>query len=232
MSRALLGLLTALLLLLATAPAQAVPVLAEADGTELAETLQTATAAQGVCYGWNVVVDDQGGIESGEDVGSDKGAGTPVDRSCPKWVELQGGIQYTCESCESEDSSAITVEANFDGAPTATDLSELGFSGDQLLQEDSDVVLSNMVGALPLITASNGAAPAVPAPSAADAPKQAPGDVPTGTPSTPDWLREHWLALAFFLVLALGGLVWLVRLAQDDRVSRRAGPSPFTPREQ
>lgn len=230
MSRALPALLAALLLLVLVPAAHAVPVLAEADATELAETLQTATAAQDVCYGWAVAVTDQGGPESGEDVGSDKGVGTRVDRSCAKWVELQASVLYTCETCEGEDASDIVVESNFEGAPTEADLVELGFAGGDLIRDDNDVVLTNMVGALPLVTASNGAAPPVPAPSGADAPQPAAGDGPTGAPSTPDWLRENWLSLAFFLVLALGGLVWLIRLAQDDRQARRARPTPSTPR--
>lgn len=229
MSRSWLGLLAALVVLLAAVPsAHAVPVLAEADATDLAETLAAATAAQDVCYGWAVSVDDQSGPESGQDVGSDKGAGVPVDRACPKWVELQGAIQFTCETCESEDSSAIAIESNVEGAPTPSDLEALGFSGADLIKDSNDVVLTNMVGALPLVTASNGAAPPVPGPTGADAPQPAAGDVPTGTPSTPDWLRENWLALTFFLVLALSGLVWLVRLRLDDRQARRARPTSVT----
>lgn len=233
MSRTLLALLSTLLIMVAAAPsAQALPVLAEADGVDLAETLKAATAAQGVCYGWNVSVSDQSGGPSGIDAGSDKGPNVPVDRSCAKYVELQAAISFTCESCESEDSSGIRVDANFEGAPTEAGLQELGFSGADLIKDDNDTVLINMVGALPLVTASNGAAPAVPQPTGADAVKPAAGDVPTGAPSAPDWLRENWLALVFFLALALGGLVWFVRLVRDDRATRRAGPSSFTPREQ
>jgi hypothetical protein len=232
-SRALLGVLVALALLLTLAPgARALPVLAEGDATELAQSLATATKAQGVCYGWNVEVSDSTyGAPTGPDIGSDKGVGVPVDPACPKYVELQGRITFTCESCEAEDSSAIQVVSNMPNAPTAADLEDLGFSGADLIGDTNDVLLTNMVGALPLVTASKGAAAPVPvaAPTAADEP--AAGDAPTGAPSTPDWLRENWAVLAFFLVLSVAGLVWLVRMTLSERAERARTPS-LTPREQ
>lgn len=220
-------------LLLAGAPAaQALPVLEEADAAELAQSLADATEAQGVCYGWTVQVLDQSGGPSGVDVGSDKGAGQIVDRgSCAKWVELQGAIDFTCDSCESEDDSDVQLESNFAGAPTRADLEDLGFSGGDLKNDDNDTVLSNMVGALPLITASNGAAKPVPGLDAAEADKPAAGDVPTGTPSTPDWLRENWLALVFFALLAGGGVWWLLRLRRAAAWNERTGFSPLIPPE-
>lgn len=213
----LAGLVAMLLTAVAAPVAQALPVLADADAADLAATLATATKAQGVCYGWAVSVNDSSGGPTGVDAGSDKGAGMRVDQSCPKWVELQGSVDFTCESCESEDSAGATVVANFPGAPTTADLSALGFTGSRLTADDNDVVLTNMVGALPLVTASNGAAAAVPtaAPEAADTPGA--GDVATGTPSTPDWLREHWLGLAFFVLLIGGGTLWLISLLSAGR---------------
>lgn len=227
-----LAFVAALGLAFSAAPAaQALPVLEEADAAELAQALADATEAQGgVCYGWAVQVADGSGGPSGLDVGSDKGPGVPVDRAiCPKYVELQAGIEFTCESCESEDSSNLLIDANFAGAPTKDDLDDLGFSGGDLTRDDNDVVLTNMVGALPLVTASNGAAAPVPGPDEAEADKPAAGDVPTGTPSTPDWLREHWLALVFFGLLAGGGVAWLVRLRSADRLT---GSDISTPGEQ
>lgn len=226
-----LAFVAALGLSFSAAPAaQALPVLENADAAELAQALADATEAQGVCYGWAVQVADGSGGPSGLDVGSDKGPGVPVDRAvCPKYVELQAGIEFTCESCESEDSSNVLIDANFAGAPTKDDLDDLGFSGGDLTQDDNDVVLTNMVGALPLVAASNGAATPVPGLDEAEADKPAAGDVPTGTPSTPDWLREHWLALVAFLLLAGGGAVWLVRLRRADRL---AGPRRSIPSEQ
>lgn len=222
-------LVAALGLAVVIAPAaQALPVLEDADAAELAQVLADATEAQGVCYGWAVQVADGSGGPSGADVGSDKGPGVVVDRAaCPKYVELQGGIEFTCDSCESENSSNIVIDANFAGAPTKGDLEEIGFSGGDLTHDDNDVVLTNMVGALPLVTASNGAAMPVPGLEPAEADKPAAGDVPTGTPSTPDWLRESGPALVVFLLLAGGGTVWLVRLR-----ARRSDSELFTPHDQ
>jgi len=210
--------------------AQALPVLAEADAVELAQSLADATEAQGVCYGWAVRVEDQSGGPSGEDVGSDKGPGVPVDvAACARYVELEAVINYTCETCESEDGASLGIDANFAGAPTEDDLDDLGFSDGSLIDDDNDTVLSNMVGALPLITASNGAAAPVPALDAAEAERPAAGDVPTGTPSTPDWLRDNWLALAFFALLLGGGVWWLVRLRHAEASSARTGVSRAAP---
>jgi len=226
----LIALLAALGLAVLIAPAaQALPVLEDADAAELAQVLADATEAQGVCYGWAVQVVDGSGGPSGVDAGSDKGPGVAVDRAaCVKYVELQGGIEFTCDSCESEDSSNVLIDANFPGAPTKGDLEELGFSGGDLTNDDNDVVLTNMVGALPLITASDGAATPVPGPDAAEADQPAAGDAPTGTPSMPDWLRESGPALVVFLLLAGGGAVWLVRLraGRSDRRPEPDGPDP------
>lgn len=224
----LIALIAAFGLAIIIAPAaQARPVLEDADSDELAQVLADATEAQGVCYGWVVQVVDGSGGPSGVDAGSDKGPGAPVGFACPKYVELQAGIEFTCDSCESEDSANLRINANFAGAPTTGDLEELGFSGDDLTHDDNDVVLTNMVGALPLITASNGAAMPVPGLDPAEADKPAAGDVPTGTPSTPDWLRETGPRLVVFLLLAGGGAVWLVRLR-----ARRSDSERFIPHEQ
>ncbi len=233
MTRALLAVVAALALAVISAPsAHAIPVLEEADAAELAQSLADATEAQGVCYGWAVSVFDASGGPSGEDVGSDRGAGQVVDRgSCAKWVQLRGAIEFTCESCESEDGSEIQLESNFAGAPTRADLEDLGLSGGDLKNDDNDTVLSNMVGALPLITASNGAAKPVPGLDAAEADKPAAGDVPTGTPSTPDWLRDNWLALVFFALLGGGGVWWLLRLRRAAAWNSHTGFSPSTPPE-
>ncbi len=225
----LTALLTCVLLVAAVPAAQAVPVLDAADAAELAAVLADAGEAQGVCYGWSVLVNDQGGGGSGQDLGSNRGVGEIVDLACPRQVTLSGTVEYTCGSCEAEDSASISVDANFEGAPTVADLEALGFSADDLLADDNDIALINMVGALPLITASNGAAPPVSGPMAAEADKPAPGDGPTGTPSTPDWLRDSWLGLVFFGMLFGGGVIWLVRLRRAEASNQRTGFSPSTP---
>lgn len=226
MSVARATLLALLLGLLLAAPAGAVPILDDADATELAATLAKARAAQGVCYGWVVDVEDQSGVEGGQDLGADTGAGEAVDTNCPKWVELQGSVTYTCESCESEDSAGIRVESNFGGAPTDADLEGLGLVADDLTGDNGDVVLTNMVGALPLITASNGAAAPVPVATGADVDEPAPGDAPTGAPSTPDWLRESGAVIVFLGLLIGGGVYLLIRDRRAKRTGASARPTP------
>ncbi len=66
---------------------------------------------------------------------------------------------------------------------------------------------------------------------AAEADKPAPGDGPTGTPSTPDWLRDSWLGLVFFGMLFGGGVIWLVRLRRAEAWNKRTGFSPIIPPE-
>lgn len=219
MKRAVLT--TIVFLLIAAAPARAVPLLDRADADELAQTLADATEQQGVCYGWRVDVQDGSGGPSGVDVGSNRGVDQPVDQPvdprCAKVVEVQGAVRYTCESCESEDSSGYSVSSNFEGGPTDGDLEALGLAEGSLKNEDGDVTLINLVGALPLIVASKGTASAiVPTDDAAPAP----GDKPTGSPVVPDVLREHWPALIFFLLLTLGGIGWLISQLLASGVQR------------
>jgi hypothetical protein len=216
-------LLAALLIALALpAAAHAQPYLEAGDAAELAQELADATDEQGICYGWSVQVDDGSGGPSGTDVGSNFGPGRDVrSGDCPKGVvELQAGVTYTCGSCESEDSSDFTVAGNVPRGPTKKDLEDLDFSGGQLKDDKGDAALASMVGALPLIVASKGLAPAITADTAADPAKPA-ADHATGSPAIPDWLRENWLALAAFLVLLGGGGVWLASAITTDRQRRR-----------
>ncbi len=204
-------------------PAAAVPLLDEGDAAELAQSLADATEEQDVCYAWNVFVQDGSGGPSGFDTGSNLGPnaplGTAVSSPCTKSVTLEGRVTYTCGSCESEDSSSVSVVSNFPGGPTTRDLEDLGLEGGDLKNDDGDVALVNMVGALPLITASKGAAAAVPVqPSTL---KPGATDKPTNSPSVPDWLRDSWLALTALLVVVLGGVLWLVSIRIADIARRR-----------
>ena len=49
------------MLVVPVAPAGAAPILDDGDATELANALAEATEEQGVCYGWEVVVQDDDG---------------------------------------------------------------------------------------------------------------------------------------------------------------------------
>ncbi len=218
------ALLAVVLLALAAPGARATPLLDEGDAVELAQSLAEATEAQGICYGWAVAVEDQTGGPSGLDEGSNLGPDVPLtaqSAGCERRVVLQGQVVYTCESCEGEDASAADVQGSFPQAPTLADVEELGFDAGSLKNDDGDTVLVNMVGALPLLTASAGAAEPVPL-DTEGAPQPGPEDVATGTPSTPDWLRDSAGVLALCLALIVAGLLWLLKLRRDGR----ADPTP------
>jgi hypothetical protein len=190
--------------------ASAQAILSEGDAAELAQSLAEATEEQGICYGWSVYVSDQsggpGGLESGSSGGPGSSLGTNITLDCTKSVELSGRVVYTCGSCESEDSSSVEIRSTFPGGPTVDDLEDLGLKGGQLKDDDGDVVLANMVGALPVIVASKGLAdPVEPDPQQTPA---ATTDKPSGTPRTPDWLRESWLPLTICLLVIIGGACW------------------------
>jgi len=205
-------------------PAAAAPLLEEGDAAELAQSLADASDEQDICYGWQIDVQDGSGGPSGQEIGSNLGPGRLVSAaagSCMRTVLLEGVVSYTCDSCEGEDSASIRVTSNVAGAPTEQDLKDLGFKGGDLANDNGDVVLINMVGALPLITASKGIADPVPVEETSTVVPSA-SDGPTNSPSTPDWLRDSWLALSALLVLVAGGAFWLIRLFNDDRRRRRA----------
>jgi hypothetical protein len=213
------------------AGASAGPLLSDGDAAELANTLAEATEEQGICYGWSVYVSDQSGGPSGTEVGSNFGPGAPVGTgSCPKGaVVLDGAVTFTCGSCESEDSSDFTVTGTLRGGPTKNDLEDLGFSGGQLKNDNGDAALASMVGALPLVVSSKGLAPALTADSSTEPAKPA-ADKPTNSPVMPDWLRESWLALAAFILVIGGGIVWFFASAPRSRSRPRPlQPAPQSP---
>jgi len=201
-------LLLAVVLALAAFPgsAAAAPLLEDADAAELAQSLAEATEVQGVCYGYAVEVVDESGGPSGTELGSNRGPGQALDTAgCPRWVQLVGSVLYTSESSDSEDSAdAIVRSRGFD--VDLRDLEALGFDASDLAADDGDVVLANLVGALPVLAASRGAPPVQPELGSGE---RAPnGDAPTGT-VRPDWLGENFGLLVLCLVLVLGGLLWL-----------------------
>jgi hypothetical protein len=207
------------LALAAASAASATPLLDEGDAVELSQQLAEATEVQGVCYGWSVQVDDQSGGPSGVDAGSNLGPDVPLTAQtpdCERQVVLVGQVLYTCESCEGEDGSVADVQGSFPQAPTLADVEALGFDDKALKDDDGDTTLVNMVGALPLLTSSAGAAEPVPI-EQEGAPRPGPDDVPTGGPSTPDWVRDSAGALALCALLILGGLLWFLKLRRDAR---------------
>lgn len=189
------------------APAAASPVLDDADAVELAQALAEATAVQGVCYGWTVNLRDDSGGPSGDDVGSSQGPDVALDRAaCERWVLLEGAIHYTAETSEFEDDAAVRISSNLTPAPTMADLRQLGVTG-SLTDEDNDVVLLNMVEALPLTVAGNGQAPYVEF-ETAQSPVAGQGE-PTGTPGS-DVVRQYWPLMVLCALAILAGVVMLV----------------------
>jgi hypothetical protein len=202
--------LAALVLALAALPAgaDAAPLLEDADAQELTQSLAEATEAQDVCYGYAVeVIDDSGEGPSGVERGSNQGPGQALDTAgCARWIQLTGTVLYTSEASDNEDSADAAVDARgFD--VDLGDLEDLGFNAADLAGENGDVVLTNLVGALPVLAASRGAPPVEP--ELGTGTRAPNGDRPTGT-IRPDWLGENFGLLILCLFAALGGLVWLL----------------------
>jgi len=217
-ARALL--LAVLALLLLPGASLAAPLLEEPDAVELAQDLADATAEQQVCYGWEVTVDDQSGEgASGVEAGSSAGPGVPLDRaSCPKYAVLQGGVSYTSESSESEDSAEIAIDSNLARPPTVAQIESLGYSADDLLGDIDDQAVIDMTGALPLLVAEAGEAPYIPFEESTE-PVPA-SDQPNAGPGS-DWLRNYWW-LPLLGLAAVGGVGYLV---VKGVMSRGAGSS-------
>ncbi len=239
--------LAAALLLVSPAAASADVIFDPADADDLAATLAEAAQQQDVCYGWSVSVSDPYAGTS-DSVGSDRGAGVPLDESCGKWVRFDASITYTSESSEAEDSATYDVESSV-GGPTRTDLDALGLDFGGLTGEDPDVVIGKAVVALPLLAADKGMGKAIEAvPQTAAAPADA---RLTDDPGS-DWWRENGGMLLWGVGLILGGAVfawWIVRsergrkaVARTRRPAQvpdtippdfyRTGPAPATEPEQ
>lgn len=228
--------LSALLLLAAPSAAAADVIFDPADADDLAATLAEATADQGVCYGWNVQVDDQVSGDS-ESVGSDRGAGVPVDTtSCSKYVIFEAYIRWTSESSESEDSATHDLVSS-SGGPTKSDLDGLELDWDGLTGEDPDVVIGNAVSALPLLAADKGMGKAI---EAAPASGEAPADASLTDDPGSDWFRNNGGTMLWGLGLLLAGGVfawWVFRsrprrpkpVTVPDTVPDDLAPPPYEP---
>lgn len=191
-------------------PAGALPVLEEADATELAQSLAEAAEDQDVCYGWDVTVYDYGGSGDGTDQGSSLGVGKAADAvanaaECARWVIFEATIVYTSASSESDDSASFSVSSNVAGAPTSADLRDYGITEGALLGNNDDQTVANATLLLPALMAEKGLAE----PISLEANTQAlpAGDKATGTPGS-DWFRKYGAAVAFAAVIFVGGLGW------------------------
>lgn len=202
-----LGALVAVLLAitaLASPTAHAGTLVEREDEVDLAQTLADAQEEQDVCYGWSIAV-------NGElsDLGSSldgPGVALATDR-CPKgYAILQGEVNYTCDSCEGEDSAFVTVDSNLRRPPTVEDLRRLGYSEADLVSEKDDLAVIEMTGVLPLLVAEKGNAPFVAYEPATNVPAQ---DKATNTPGS-DLLRDRGPVLALCGVLLLAGPAYLL----------------------
>jgi hypothetical protein len=187
-------------------PAQAVPILDPADAQELAQEMAAATAVQGICYGWRVVVRDDSGTFSGTDLGSSRGVGLPAeDVSCPRFLVFRAELHYTSETSEAEDSASFFVFGNVGGGPDDRDLARVGVTNDTLLGSRDDLGLINAVQALPALVAEKGLAPVVPAEATEGTIPST--DFPTNRPGT-DWGRAYGEFLFVAGLAVVGGLGW------------------------
>ncbi len=101
------------------------------------------------------------------------------------------------------------------------DLEDLDFDGGELKGDNGDSVLVSMVGALPLIVSSTGVAPALTADTSTQPGRAGPRQADRHAVDSSLRLRESWLALAAFLIAAIGGGIWLMSAVSADRARKR-----------
>lgn len=213
------ALVAAMLVLAGTGPAHALPILDAVDAQELAQELAEATAVQGICYGWDVTVDDAAGTYSGVDMGSSRGVGIPA-QACDQWMVFRAFLTYTSESSETEDSATFGVTSNVMGAPGEQDLRVVGIDGDALLGATDDLAIVNAVRSLPALAAERGLVPPLILERNTDA--IPPVDRPTpGTGS--DWTRTYGEFILLAVLLLIGGLTWAGGAWAIDRFDRHIG---------
>jgi hypothetical protein len=124
---------------------------------------------------------------------------------------------YTYDSVNEEWTSVtVDVESNLARTPSTADLADAGITSQSLLGDDATARLGDAIGALPMIVAEQGGAPAVPEATTATPP---PGD----RLASPGIGRYVWMGLA--IIMIIGGLAWIAVAA----VRSRTKPSPGEP---
>ena len=180
------------------------PIIDDPDAIELANALADAADEHGICYGWEIGIDDRGTPLS--DVGSNLGPGVSVQSgACPKYIVFWASYRWTSESSEAEDSVSFGVSANVAGAPLRRDLERVGITSGALLDHD-DVTVYNATLALVALAAEAGLGKPI-------AFEENTGTIPsTDTPDDvdSDWLREYGSVVATFTLLIVGGSIWLL----------------------
>ncbi len=207
------------------------PMPTAADETSLSADLATATRQQGICYGWDLTLDDNYSTYSGHSVGSNQGTDHELDRSqCRQWVVYTASVTWTSSSSESSDYGSATLSSSddlLDRLPDSSDLADVG-GGDSVITDDPAGGLETVVEALPLLMSEKGAA----SPLAAGTEDPAASSVtPPPSAGSDRWRDEKGylivggIGLLVALVLLTGGLLsW-----RHSRRARQVGPPPPTP---
>lgn len=147
------------------------------------------------------------GVESGSNFGVGVDPRTVAPPACARWVVFKA--DYTYDSVEDEWTSVdVAVDSNLARPPSTTDLTAAGITTSSLLGDDATARLADAIGALPMIVAEHGGAPAVPEATAAAPP---PGD----QVASPGIGRYVWMGLA--IIMIIGGLLWIAVAAVRSR---------------
>lgn len=234
---ALAGVAGAAALCVAPGTASADVIFDPADAEELAATLAEAYQAQGVCYGWEIAVDNVGVPENS--VGSNFGAGVSAlgateGGACKATVVLHADVLWTSETSEQEDTASYSLSSTDQRGPTRDDLDDLDvISNDALVSETVDVDVYKAVAALPLLAADAGVAEPIQATPAADVP---PGDAQaTNSPGSDFWRGSGMLILWGSLILLAGVAfaVYVIKYSARFSVARPpvAEVPPYVPPE-
>lgn len=213
------ALLAAATIVAGAGSASALPILDPEDAAEVVQELAEATEVQGICYGWDVTVNDAAGTYSGVDLGSSRGVGVPA-QACDRWMVFEAFLTYTSESSETEDSATFRVTSNVMGAPREQDLRVVGIDGDALLGVTDDLAIINAARALPALAAERGLVP----PLVLERNNE---DIPAVDRPSPgtgsDWTRNYGDHLLLSVLFMIGGLTWAGGAWAVDRFDRHIG---------
>lgn len=184
------------------------PITDAATKTEIVDSLSEATEVQGVCYGWQLQVED---YDTGQFAGdfdlSNAGIDTrPDPASCPKSVVLEAFITYTSAAGEAEDFAQWAVVSSGVTGPTSEDLERLGLKASALLKDSqSELTFTNAVLALPGLTSELGGVPPLILPTERATP---PADARATDRPGSDRFRERGGMVAVLVLLILAALAW------------------------
>lgn len=188
---------------------------AAADQQQVVADLARASAAHGICYGWQLY-----NVTTKISSGSNLGAGVAVSDNptqCPKYVEVRGTVHYYPSSSESEDYGSYSIVTNIPGTTGRFDANAFDRvgAGTGRLLDDPAVTILDAVELLPLLAQEAGlAATPVPEPSAT-------GSVAPVETGGSDFFRDRWVLLLITGLLLLGALGTLLL---GIRSSRRSKP--------